>query len=67
MVLRSLLDTATVTISVTGLDLLALDKLTLVSYALADKIGGRAGDEQKALAETLAALCRQIKLKAANA
>jgi len=36
--------TYTVTINVMGIDVIALKKLSLVSHALADKVGGRAGD-----------------------
>jgi hypothetical protein len=61
-----LTDTATVTISVTGIDLLALKKLSLVSHALAERIGGSAGAEQKALAKTLDELLLQIELKIAR-
>jgi hypothetical protein len=60
-----LTDTATVTVSITGIEIIALEKLSLVSHALADKIGGSAGQEQQALARTLDDLLRQIKVKAA--
>ncbi len=58
-----MIDTATVTISVRGIDLMALKKLSLVSHALAQKLDYRAGEEQKALATTLDELIRQIELK----
>lgn len=58
-----MIDTATITISVRGIDLLALKKLSLVSHALASKLDYRAGEEQKALATTLDDLIRQIELK----
>lgn len=60
-------DTATVTVSITGIEILALKKLSLVSHALADKIGGGAGREQMALVKTLDDLLRQIEIKAALA
>ncbi len=63
----NLLDTYTITISINGLDVVALRKLSLVSHALADKIGGSAGLEQKALVDTLDGLVRQIEIKAALA
>lgn len=60
-------DTATVTISVLGIDLVALKKLSLVSHALAQKIGGSAGDEQKVLATVLDDVIRKIELAAVKA
>lgn len=45
--MASLLDSATVAISVNRLELIALKKLSLVSHALAQKIGGTLGEEQK--------------------
>ena len=57
-------DTATVTVSITGIEILALKKLSLVSHALAAKIGGPAGQEQTCLAKTLDDLLRQIEIKA---
>ena len=59
-------DTATVTISVQGIELIALKKLALVSYALAEKLGGSAKKEQLVLVATLDALIRQIEFKAAS-
>ena len=61
----SLIDTSTVTISVTGIELLALKKLSLVSHALAEKLSFTAGREQRMLVGTLDDLIRQIELKAA--
>lgn len=61
------LDTYTVAISVTGLDVLCLKKLSLVSHALADKIGGSAGLEQTALAGVLDEVIRKVELAAAKA
>lgn len=58
-------DTVTVTISVLGIDLIALKKLSLVSHGLASKIGGEAGREQKSLAGCLDDLIRKIELAAA--
>lgn len=57
-------DTYTVTVSVMGIEILALKKLSLVSHALAETIGGSAGREQTTLAKTLDDLLRQIELKA---
>lgn len=57
-------DTATVTISVMGIELIALKKLVLISYALAEKLSGAAGSEQRVLAANLESLVRQIELKA---
>lgn len=59
-------DTATVTISVMGIDLIALKKLSLVSHMLAKKIGGRAGDEQATLAQVLDETIRKIEIAAAG-
>ena len=60
----NLVDTYTVTISLRGIDMLALRKLALVSHALAEKINGyTAQQEQKVLASTLDDLIRQIDLK----
>ena len=57
------LDTLTVTVSITGIEVLALKKLSLVSHALAGKIGGTAGLEQTTLAQCLDDLIRQIEIK----
>jgi len=59
---RSWIDTYHVTIEINGLELTALKKLSLVSHALASKIGGRAGDEQKTLATVLHDVIRRIEL-----
>ena len=59
-------ETHTVTVSISGIELACLRKLSVVSHALAQKIGGRAGDEQKLLARTLDDLLNQIDLKAAG-
>jgi hypothetical protein len=56
-------DKATVTITVSGIELLALKKLALVSHALAAKLWGVAGFEQKCLASTLDDLIRQIEIE----
>jgi hypothetical protein len=53
------LDVMTVTVSIRGIELLALKKLSLVSHALAQKLGS---DEQKCLATTLDDLIRQIEI-----
>ena len=57
-------DTATVSISVMGIDILALKKLSLVSHALAQKMSGSAGREQETLAKVLDEVIRKIELAA---
>lgn len=57
-----MIDTASVTITIRGIELLALKKLSLVSHALASKLGASAGQEQKCLASTLDDLIRQIEI-----
>ena len=59
-------DTATVTIPIMGIDILAPKKLSLVSHALAEKIGGAAGREQTELARVLDNTIRKIELAAAR-
>ena len=59
-----MLDKATVTISVSGIEIVALKKLSLVSHMLAQKLDGSAGDEQKCLATVLDDIIRQIEIKA---
>jgi hypothetical protein len=59
-----LADTATVAISISGIEIIALKKLSLVSHALAEKIGGEAGREQTCLAKTLDDVIRRIELLA---
>jgi hypothetical protein len=59
-------DTYTVTVSVMGIDIIALKKLSLVSHALAKQIGGSAGREQSTLAGCLDDVIRQIELAAAG-
>jgi hypothetical protein len=61
-----LIDTAHVTVSITGIELLALKKLSLVSHVLAQKIGGPSGREQTCLAKTLDDLIRQIEINACS-
>ena len=61
----NLIDKVPVTITVNGIELVALKKLSLVSHALAQKLGGRSGDEQKCLASVLDDVIRQIELAAA--
>lgn len=62
-----LADTITVAISVTGIEIVALKKLSLVSHALAAQLSHSAGQEQKLLARTLDELILQIELRAAGA
>ena len=52
--------------SLVGIEIIALKKLSLVSHALAQKIGGEAGREQTMLAKTLDDLILQIELKASQ-
>jgi len=61
-----LFDSATVAISVTGIEIVALKKLSLVSHALAQRIEGEAGREQECLAKTLDDVLRRIELAAAR-
>jgi hypothetical protein len=61
------LDTITVAVSIRGIEIAALKKLSLVSHALAQKIGGSAGREQKCLADTLDDMVRQIEIAAVGA
>lgn len=63
----SLVDKVTVQVSINGIELLALKKLSLVSHALAQKIGGTAGEEQKCLATVLDDVIRQVEINAAKA
>ena len=60
------IDTATVAISISGIEIMALSKLSLVSHALAEKIGGNAGLEQETLAKTLDDVLRRIMIQAAK-
>ena len=59
-------DTTTVTISITGIEIVALKKLSMVSHALAQKLGGVAEREQTTLVKVLDDLVRQIELKSAG-
>jgi hypothetical protein len=59
-------ETTTVSISVEGLEIIALKKLSLVSHALGEKIGGEAGREQRFLAKTLDDVIRRIELAGAR-
>jgi hypothetical protein len=61
-----LVDTVKVEIDVQGIDLIALKKLSLVSHALAKKIGGMAGQEQATLASVLDDVIRQIEIGCAT-
>lgn len=62
--MSNILDATPVTIKVSGIEMLALKKLSLVSHALADKIGGSAGREQTTLAKTLDDVILRIELAA---
>lgn len=61
-----LIDNVTVTISLQGIEILTLKKLSLVSHALASRLSGEAGREQKTLAATLDDVVRRIELAAAG-
>lgn len=61
----NLVDKVTVTITVNGIELVALKKLSLVSHMLARQLGGRSGDEQRCLATVLDDVIRQIEIAAA--
>ncbi len=64
--MRPITDMHTATISIMEIELIALKKLSLVSHALAQKIGGQAGAEQKCLADVLDETIRKIELVAAG-
>lgn len=55
-------DSTTVPVKIMGIELVALKKLSLVSHALAGKMGGSAGREQECLAGVLDGVIRQIDL-----
>jgi len=57
----------TVTIRVDTLELFALKKLSLVSHALAEKMGGSSGRELSCLARCLDDLVRRIEIGLAHA
>lgn len=59
-------DTATVAISISGIEIVALKKLSLVSHALAQKLGGAAALEQTTLARTLDDVLRRIEIEASK-
>lgn len=54
---------ATATVQISGIELLALKKLVLVNLALATKISGTAGEEQKALANILSEITLRVELE----
>jgi hypothetical protein len=63
----NIVDTASVTIEVRGIELVALKKLALVGHMLAEKLGTyTAREEQKALAQTLDDVIRKIELALAR-
>ena len=59
-------DTATVAITVSGIDILALKKLAIVSHALAGQLSGNAANEQRKLVGVLDELIRKIESQAVN-
>lgn len=56
-----------VTIKINGLEVVCLQKLSLVGHALASKLDYRAGEEQKTLVKVLDDVIRRIELSAAKA
>jgi hypothetical protein len=61
----TMIDSVKVAINVTGLELVALKKLSLVSHALAEKFGDySATQEQKTLATVLDDVIRRIEIAA---
>lgn len=58
----NMIDQSPVEITISGLELVALKKLSLVSHALASKLGYRAGEEQKTLATVLDDVIRRIEI-----
>jgi hypothetical protein len=59
----NIVDSASVTIEVRGIELVALKKLSLVSHMLAEKLGTyTAREEQKCLASVLDDVIRRIEL-----
>jgi hypothetical protein len=61
------IDKTPVTIEISGLDIVALQKLSLVSHALATKLSHSAGEEQKCLATVLDDVLRRIQIARATA
>lgn len=59
-------DTATVAISVTGIEIIALKKLSLVSHALAQRLSHASAAEQETLAKTLDDVIRRLEIAAAR-
>ena len=59
-------DTITVTISITGIELLALKNLSMMSHALAHDMPGIAGQEQAARAKVLEDTIRKIEVAGAR-
>jgi hypothetical protein len=57
-------DKVTAQISLHVIDIVALRKLVLVSYALAGNLGGAAGQEQECLARVLDDVVRTLELAA---
>lgn len=59
--MMSMFDNVTVAVTLSGIEIVALKKLSLVSHVLAQKIGGAGGREQMTLVKTLDDLIRQIE------
>ena len=59
-------ETITVTISITGIELLALKNLSMMSHALAHDMPGIAGQEQAARAKVLEDTIRKIEVAGAR-
>ena len=60
------LDTAYPIVKISGIELVALKKLSLVSHALASKLDHSAGQEQTTLATVLDDVIRRIEIAIAS-
>ena len=61
----NIIDRANVEIEISGIEIVALKKLSLVSHALASKLTGGAGREQTCLASVLDDVIRRVELSLA--
>ena len=57
-----MIDRSPVTINVSGIEVVALKKLSLVSHALAERLSFTARQEQECLAKTLDDVIRRIEI-----
>ncbi len=62
-----MIDKSPVTVEISGIEIIALKKLSLVSHALASKLSHSAGEEQKFLADVLDDIIRQIEISRLSA